>query len=60
MISKRYIAYHVDLSGNALASYELAASEDEAAKIEARKLLKFHPSIEVWLGARHIARLSRQ
>jgi hypothetical protein len=56
----KYFAYHVDLHGVALASYELNATDDEKAKAEARYFLKLHPSIEVWQGARWIVRLVRE
>ena len=59
MISK-YFAYYVDLSGVSRASYELHAGSDEAAKAEALHLLKFHPSLEVWDGARLVVRLPRE
>jgi hypothetical protein len=52
-----YRAYHVDLTGVALASYDLLASDDEAAKLEARQYLSLHSSIEVWEGPRWVARL---
>ena len=57
MASPRYFAYHVDLQGVALASYELKATEDATAIFEARHLLKLHPSLEIWRAARFIARL---
>jgi hypothetical protein len=53
----KYFAYHVDLHGVALASYELRGIEDAAAVSEARSLLGLHPSLEVWQGARFVARL---
>jgi hypothetical protein len=52
-----YYAYHVDLHGVALASYELQGADDSVAVSEARSLLRFHPSLEVWQGARFVARL---
>jgi hypothetical protein len=55
-----YIAYYVDLSGVAQASYELKANEDDAAKNEAREYLKLHLSIEVWDGPRWVTRLVRE
>ncbi len=55
-----YFAYHVDLSGVARASYELKADDDEGARSEAEHLLKLHPSLEVWQGARWVARLVRE
>jgi hypothetical protein len=56
----QYFAYHVDLSGVALASYQLRAADDEGAASEARWLLKLHPSLEVWQGARFVVRLVRE
>jgi len=46
----KYFAYHVDLHGVALASYELQGSDDPAAVSEARSFLRFHPSLEIWQG----------
>ena len=43
----KFIAYAVDLSGIALARYDLAATEAEAAKREARKYLEDYPAIEI-------------
>src|SRR6185503_15390025 len=60
MPSKKYFAYHVDLYGAAHASYELKATDDAAAVSEARYFLKLHPSIEVWLAGRFVARLPAQ
>jgi hypothetical protein len=57
MASSRYFAYHVDLQGVALASYELKETEDAPAISEARHLLKLHPSLEIWYGARFVARM---
>jgi hypothetical protein len=56
----KYFAYHVDLHGVALASYELQGSDDPAAVSEARSFLRFHPSLEIWQGARFIARLKQE
>ena len=56
----KYFAYHFDLSGGTRASYELHAADDAKAAAEARYFLKFHPSIDVWQGARWIVRLSRE
>ena len=56
--SKLYIAYHVDITGVAKAAYELKATDDEQARIEAHPLLGLHPSIEVWQGPRFVARLA--
>ncbi|HWI68551.1 MAG TPA: hypothetical protein VNS88_09240 [Nitrospiraceae bacterium] len=60
MALSTYFAYHVSLQGVANASYELHAADDEAAKVEAKYFLKFHPSIEVWQGARWIARFTQE
>lgn len=59
-MASKYIAYYVDLYGNARASYELNVTDDATAICEARNYLKLHPSIEVWQGARWIARLLRE
>jgi hypothetical protein len=53
--SRQYIAYHVDLF-----TYELKASDNEQAKIEAHPLLTLHPTIEVWQGPRFVGRLARE
>jgi hypothetical protein len=58
-MNSKYFAYHVDYSGATRASYELHATSDDAAKAEAKHLLKFHPSIEIWQGAHRVARLAR-
>ncbi|HZP64136.1 MAG TPA: hypothetical protein VFB28_12040 [Terriglobales bacterium] len=55
MAFSKYFACHVSLQGVAIASYELQATDDEAAKAEARFFLNFHLSIEVWQGLRWIA-----
>jgi hypothetical protein len=57
---KVYIAYHVDLSGVALANYRLVASDDETAVQEARRYLENHESVEVWNGSRRVARLTQE
>jgi hypothetical protein len=57
MALSSYFAYHVDLYGTARASYELQATNDATAIEEARYFLKFHPTLEVWQGARWVARL---
>jgi hypothetical protein len=57
---KKYFAYHVDLQGVALASYELKGADDTAAVSETRSLLRFHPSLEIWQGARLVARVKRE
>jgi hypothetical protein len=60
MASSRYFAYHVDLQGIAVASYELKATQDPTAVSEARHLLKLHPSLEIWRAARFVARLEAE
>ena len=59
-MSARYFAYHVDQQGAAKASYQLLGTDDTSALAAARYFLKFHPSLEVWQGARRIARLARE
>jgi hypothetical protein len=39
----KFIAYAVDISGTALARYDLAAADSEAAEQEARKYLEQNP-----------------
>jgi hypothetical protein len=56
----KYFAYHVDLHGVALASYELQGADDSVAVSEALSLLRFHSSLELWQGARFVARLKRE
>src|SRR3981189_3399534 len=48
----KFVAYAVDLSGTALARYDLAAADAEAAERETRQYLEEHPLIEVW-GSDH-------
>jgi hypothetical protein len=60
MPSKKYKAMCVDLLGLALASFDLDAGDDDAAKAEARQYLTAHPSVEVWDGPRWVARLVRE
>jgi hypothetical protein len=57
-VSNKYFAYHVDLRGVSVASYELRATEDDAAVSEARHLLRLHSSLEIWQGARFVVRLA--
>jgi hypothetical protein len=56
-MSTKYRAYHVNLQGIALSSYELKATDDDAALSEARCLLRLHASLEIWSGARWVARI---
>lgn len=52
----KFIAYAVDISGTALARYDLAATDEESAEHETRQ----HRVIEVWSDDfRRIARLVR-
>jgi len=54
----KFIAFAVDLSGTALARYDLAPTEKQAAEQEARQYLEQHPVIEVWSDdRRRVARL---
>ena len=55
----KFIAYAVDLSGVALARYDLAAIEKESAEREAEHYLDEYPVIEVWSHER-VARLVRE
>jgi hypothetical protein len=59
-MAQRYFAYHVDAHGVARASYELHGIEDATAVSHARYFLRFHSSLEIWQGARSVARLSRE
>jgi hypothetical protein len=56
----KYTVFCVDLFGLAVASYDLHAGDDDAAKAEARQFLSSYPSVEVWDGARWVARLVRE
>jgi hypothetical protein len=57
----KFIAYAVDLSGVALARYDLAATDGEAAEREAEQYLEDHPTIEIWShDHRRVARLVRK
>lgn len=58
-MSSRYFAYYINLSGTALASYELQAADDARATAEARRYLRLHPTLEIWHGARWVARMVR-
>jgi hypothetical protein len=55
----KYYAYYVNVKGVTGASYELKGTNDADGVSEARHLLKYHPSIEVWQGARFVARIVR-
>jgi hypothetical protein len=57
----KFTAYAVDLSGTALARYDLTATDAESAERQARQYLELHPIIEVW-GSDHrrVARLVRK
>lgn len=59
-MASKYFACYVDIYGTARASYQLNVSDDAIAIREARNYLKLHPSIEVWQGARWVARLLRE
>jgi hypothetical protein len=43
-----FVAFAIDINGTALARYNLAATEEELAKQEARQYLEQHPVIEVY------------
>ena len=51
----------LDVNGTALARYDLAATEREAAEREARQYLEQHTVIEVWSDDhRRVARIVRK
>ena len=54
-----YIAYAVDAYGIANATYELRCANDEDAEDRVRELLEAHQAIELWVGVRRVARLTR-
>jgi hypothetical protein len=57
----QYFAFAVDINGTALARYDLAATDEEAAAQEARRHLQQHHVIEVWSDDyRRVARLVRK
>jgi hypothetical protein len=57
----KVMAYAVDLSGVAMARYDLTATEKESAELEAEHYLDYHPVIEVWSDDhRRVARLVRK
>jgi hypothetical protein len=57
----RFAAFAVDINGSALARYDLAATEQEAAEQEARQYLEQHPVIEVSSDDhRRVARIVRK
>jgi hypothetical protein len=58
---RTFTAYGVDLSGIALAHYDLTATEKESAEQEAKRYLEQHAVIEVWSDEhRRVARLVRK
>jgi hypothetical protein len=57
----KFIAFAVDGNGTALARYDLAATEQDAAEQEARQYLERHGVIEVWSDDhRRVARITRR
>jgi hypothetical protein len=57
----KFIAFAIDISGAALARYDLVATEKEAAVQEARQYLEQHHVIEVWSADhRRVARIVRK
>ena len=59
MSAMRYVVHATDLSGVALAAYEIEAGCDDDARRRAVIFLEAHPSIEIWDGVRCVARLIR-
>jgi hypothetical protein len=55
----RYVVHATDLSGVALAAYEIEAGCDDDARRRAVIFLEAHPSIGIWDGVRCVARLTR-
>lgn len=55
----RYVVHATDLSGVALAAYEIESGCDDDATRRAEIFLEAHPSIEIWEGVRRVARLTR-
>ncbi|WP_234683709.1 hypothetical protein [Bradyrhizobium monzae] len=55
----RYVVHATDLSGVALAAYEIESGCDDDATRRAEIFLEAHPSIEIWDGVRRVARLTR-
>jgi hypothetical protein len=57
----RFTVFAVDISGAALARYDLVATEKESAEQEARQYLEQHHVIEVWShDHRRVARIVRK
>jgi hypothetical protein len=57
----RFTVFAVDISGAALARYDLVATEKEAAEQEAQQYLERHAVIEVWSDDhRRVARIVRK
>ena len=54
-----YNAYLIGADGHIIRRVELNCTDDEAAKVEARKLADGH-DIELWQGARMIATVPRK
>jgi hypothetical protein len=44
----KYVAFEVDPSGTALARYDLAATDVDAATLEARQYVECHRVLEIW------------
>lgn len=57
---KLYMAFAVDTSGVARATYELNCLTDEEAKQRAEVYLEVHEVIELWTDHKRIVRLSRR
>lgn len=55
----RYVIHATDLSGVALAAYEIESGCDDDATRRAEIFPEAHPSIEIWDGVRRVARLTR-
>jgi hypothetical protein len=54
-VVRRYRAFEIAPDGGYLRTFELHAPDDEAAKVEARRLESEH-TIELWFEKRFIAR----
>lgn len=59
LFAMRYVVHATDLSGVALAAYEIESGCDDDAMRRAEIFLEAHPSIEIWDGVRRVARLTR-
>jgi hypothetical protein len=54
-----HLAYALSLLGVAHATCEMECADDDDARLRAVRFLEAHPIIEIWKGARRVARLTK-